>query len=226
MNRPPVVARIVALDDAKWDLKGIQDDLANLPDISVIAVTHDASFFMRVIEEEQPDVVITDLRLHDDYDAGFRILSEVKTRFPAIRCLVLTVYPALGRFVEALDCGADAFISKQAVHEGRYKLPDVIRSIMRGAKEYEGELVLEMRQQLDLSPNPISGPDVRTDVVLSQRQREIIKMISEGRTNGEIAHALSLSGHTVKAHIDRILVKLKAEDRHHASRIARLNGLL
>jgi DNA-binding NarL/FixJ family response regulator len=226
MNEPLAPVRVAALDDAKWDLQGIKDDLANLPDMKVIVATDDVSHFMKVLENELPDVAITDLRIHDDYNAGLGILSEIKTRFVATRCLVLTVYPALSRFVEALDRGADAFISKQAVHEGKYALPEVIRLMVRGGRVYEGELVLEMRQQLDVSRNPLSGPDVRTDVALSRRQAEILGLVSEGMTTPEIAQQLFLSQNTVKAHIRNILQLLDARDRQHAVRIARLNSLL
>lgn len=226
MNEPTTKIRVVALDDAKWDRDGILADLRDMPDIEVIAVTGDASRFMSLIKDEHPDVAIIDLRIGGDYEAGLKILTEVRAQSESVRCFVLTGYPTMVAFVEALDRKADAFISKEARHDGKYLLPDVVRSIMRGGRVFDGDLILDMRGELPLSHNPATGPDIRRNVELTDREKAVLILVGRHRTNAEIGADLNISENTVKTHIGNILQKLDAVDRDHAYRIAARNHLL
>jgi DNA-binding NarL/FixJ family response regulator len=226
MSQRTVPIRVVALDDAKWDLRGIQEDLADTPGIQVVGATADALHFIELIEAEQPDVAITDLHIDGDFTAGLHVLAEIRSRFPTVRCLVLTAYPALERFIEALDLGAHAFVSKLSIHEGRYTLSEIVQIILRDGAIYDGDLVLEMRRRLALSPNPLTGPDIRHGIDITERQKEVLRLLVEERSNADIARILVVSENTVKTHVTDILQILDATDRHHAARIARVNNLV
>lgn len=225
MKSIPSPIRVLHLDDRKYEREGMRSHLSGDADITLIATFDDPGEFLRTIEAQAPHVAIIDMHLQGDDRAGLRVLAEVKVKHPEVRCLILTGYPSLDTFMEALDSGAEGYLGKEKEDQGHFTLPDVIRSLARGSRLYDGDMIAEMRAELELRKRP-NDPVPLPGVSLTPRQIEVLKLVAESLSNQEIAKQLTISDETVNTHIDNILRALNANNRHHAVQIARSYQLI
>ena len=163
----------------------------------------------KLFPQEPPDVVLLDLKL-PGMD-GVAVLTELKTRDSQARVLVLTSATEPASASRALRSGAAGVVYKDVDPDA---LVRAIRSVHDGhmllAPEAAGSLVRNGGGW-----NPVAGLDA-----LTSREREVLAEIAKGRSNREIARALTVSEKTVKAHVSAVLAKLGVQDRTQAALIA------
>ena len=177
--------------------------------IEVAGEAGDGATALALAAEHTPDVVLLDLKL-PGMD-GIAVLSELRTRDSQARVLVLTSATEPASASLALRSGAAGVVYKdvdpdalvraiRSVHDGHLLLaPEAAGSLVRTASGW----------------NPAAGLDA-----LTSREREVLAEIAKGRSNREIARALTVSEKTVKAHVSSVLAKLGVQDRTQAALIA------
>lgn len=204
--------RILVVDDHPVVREGLVASLEDDPEFSVIGAAGSAEDAVSLAAAHQPDVILLDLEL-PGMD-GLQAIPALGAAHPGARILILTAYDTDERVLGAIRSGAKGYLLKGASLE---EIARAIRAV------HAGESYLEPRVASKVLAE-VSSP--RRSTALSRREREVLKMVADGRSNKQIARALSITERTVKFHITSILNKLGAENRAQAVAIAAQRGLL
>jgi two-component system, NarL family, response regulator LiaR len=198
--------RVLIVDDHEVVRQGLRFVLDQKPDIEVVGECADGDAALAAIRTHKPDVVLLDLVM-PGLD-GLCVLRALRTQEDRPAVIVLTSFPAEDRAMEALRAGALSFVPKTTATD---RVVEAVRAAATGgsvlAPNVAALLIERMRRE------PADSP-LR---VLSPREREVLANLARGRSNREIARALSLSEETVKSHVSRILTKLNLQDRTQAA---------
>lgn len=198
--------RVVVADDQDLVRTGLAMILAAQPDISVVGEAADGLQAVALTRRTAPDVVLMDVRM-PGLD-GVAATREVVAARPATRVLVLTTFDVDDYVIGALRAGASGFLLKDTP---RASLVAAVRAVAAGdvllSREVTARLVGAVRREHS------SAESVRALGRLTPREREVLVLIAEGRSNAEVAEGLHLAETTVKTHVARVLDKLNARDR-------------
>lgn len=194
--------RIVLADDHELVLEGLRSLIEAEPDMEVLAVAKDGGQCLDTVDRIRPDVVVLDLEMGPM--GGLQCLESLRTRHPGVHVLVLTAYSDGESMRAALEGGASGFALKT---EPPQQTVASIRQV------YRGQLVFPAaaRRWLLRTPRP-AEPSQPTD-----REMEILALVSEGLTNAQIARRLRVSDNTVKFHLQNIYLKLGVRNRTEAA---------
>ncbi|MDK1474280.1 response regulator transcription factor [Streptomyces sp. 549] len=206
--------RVLLVDDHQVVRRGLRTFLEVQDDIEVVGEAADGDEGVARAGELHPDVVLMDLKMpgSDGLDA-LRGLRELGS---AARVLVVTSFTEQRTAVPALRAGAAGYVYKDVD-------PDALAAAIRSVHAGHVLLQPEVARALLTDQNPPGGPG-RVGA-LTDREREVLCLISDGRSNREIARALVLSEKTVKTHVSNILMKLDLSDRTQAALWAVRHGL-
>jgi DNA-binding NarL/FixJ family response regulator len=203
--------RVLVVDDHPVVRQGLRTFLDLQDDITVVGEAADGAGCVEAAERLRPDVVLLDLRMPGA--DGVEALRGLRERDNRARVLVITSFPEPAAVLPAVRAGAAGYVYKdvdppalaaaiRAVHAGHVLLhPDVARLLAAG----------------DAAP---------AGVRLTAREHQVLAEIAHGRSNREIARALTLSEKTVKTHVSAILTKLGVQDRTQAALYAVRSGLV
>src|SRR3954453_7267549 len=211
--------RVVLGEDSLIVREGIRQLLQLDADVEVVAVAGDLASLRDVCLREQPDVLITDIRMPpSDTDEGIRMAEELRDTQPELGVVVLSQYDDPGYALMPLDKGSDrrAYLLKQRVHN-RAELTAAIRAVAEGGSMIDPKIVERLvtaREQARHSPLN----------ELTAREREVLGEIAQGKSNVAIATALFLSKRAVEKHINAIFLKLGLADAEDVSK--RVKGAL
>jgi DNA-binding NarL/FixJ family response regulator len=195
--------RVALADDSLLVREALANILDGAPDVELVAACEDRDSLMSAIEEQRPDVVVTDIRMPPGYDdEGIRIAAELRATHPEIGVVVLSQFAEPCYALDLLREGSDgrAYLLKERVHE-RCELTAAIEATARGGS------VIDPRVVEILVTERGRAPDSALDE-LSAREREILGEIAQGRSNSAIAESLGLSKRAVEKHINSIFSKL------------------
>jgi DNA-binding NarL/FixJ family response regulator len=191
--------------------------LAEEADIEVVGEAEDGRQALEVVQERVPDLVLLDIRMPvvDGLEAARRIHHEV----PNTKVVMLTASDDDNDVFEALKAGASGYLVKDRLLDD---LPGAVRVVARGlglllSPVIAGKLISEFRH---------GGRPANTSASLTDRELEVLRLVSLGYANHEIADALCLSSHTVKRHVANILAKLHQRSRLDAVMHAIREGVL
>lgn len=206
MNDP---IRIMIADDQELVRYGMRLVLEAEESLAVVGEAEDGASAVREAERLRPDVVLMDVRMPgvDGIEATRRITELL----PETRVLVLTTYDLDDYAFGALRAGASGFLLKDT-------RPPALVSAIRAVADGDAVVAPRVTAKLIELASPHLDAARRTDAgdalaPLTAREREVLRFIGEGETNGEIAERLFLSESTVKTHVGRILSKLGLRDR-------------
>jgi DNA-binding NarL/FixJ family response regulator len=206
-----MIITILIVEDQRIVREGLR---AVLEDEYEIAIVGEASNGLEAIElfaKLQPDVVLMDLQM--PVMDGPEATRRIRELSPAARILVLTTYATDEFIFKALRAGAQGYLLKDASVD---ELLGAIRSV------YAGQTLLAPAVAARLVVGvSAGGPDS-----LTARELEVLKLIGQGRSNGEIAASLSIAPRTAKVHVQNILSKLGATNRTEAVSIAVKQSLI
>jgi DNA-binding NarL/FixJ family response regulator len=207
--------RVVLADDQRLLRDGLRTILNAAPDITVVAVAEDGEEAVRIAQEQQPDVMLLDIRMPrcDGLEATRRILA----RNPQIHIALLTTFDEPELVSEAARDGALGYLLKDASAE---ELCGAVRTIARGQPVYQGRSAVSL-----LAHSEHTTPGANS-TLLTERELDVLRLIAQGRSNTEIADELVVSEATVKTHINHIFAKLGARDRTQALVLAQERRLL
>ena len=200
------VIRIFLADDHEVVRRGVRDLLTAEDDLEVVGEASNAAEAITRIPLERPDVAILDVRLPDG--DGIEVCREIRSSCPETACLMLTSFADDEAFLSAVMAGAAGYVLKQI------KGGDLIGSVRKAAQGQsllDPQLVAKARERL--------GRDEQDQQLarLSPQERRILDLISEGKTNREIANSMYLAEKTVKNYVSNLLVKLGMKRRTEAA---------
>jgi DNA-binding NarL/FixJ family response regulator len=220
MNPVEPIIRVVVADDQAIIRDGLVTVLSLLPDMEVVGEAGDGEQAVALAVRERPDVVLMDLRMPglDGVGATERITRDV----PGTAVLVLTTFADDESILGALRAGARGYLTKDA---GRAELAAAVRAVARGQSTFAPEVgALLVNSLTGSSPAPL--PAQRAPLgsrfpQLTPREAEVLALVGDGLSNGEIAARLFVSVATVKTHINALFAKLDVRDRSQAIALVR-----
>ncbi|KUJ44326.1 response regulator [Micromonospora maris] len=211
--------RVVVVDDQTLVRQGIRG-LLEVAQVDVVGEAADGRAALSVIAQTMPDVILLDLRM-PRFD-GIWTIEQLKAADIDIPVLVLTTFDDDALVLGALRAGARGYLLKDVTLE---QLTRAIHTLADGGTLIAPSITDRMLRAIRSGPSP-AGPDAPTVQSLTEREREVLRLVAHGYSNREIAGALFLAEGTVKNHVSMILTKLGARDRTNAVLRALHEGIL
>jgi DNA-binding NarL/FixJ family response regulator len=210
------VIRVVLADDQTLVRSGFRMILKAEPGIEVVGEASDGRQAIEAVRELRPDLVLMDIRMPnmDGLEATRRILAEPDPP----RVLVLTTFDLDEYVFAALRAGASGFLLKDAPEQ---QLTAAIRVAADGGALFSPSVTRKLIERFAGHVDPPPGL-----AELTEREREVLRLLARGLSNAEIAAQLVVSEHTVKTHVARVLMKLDLRDRTQAVVLAYESGLV
>jgi DNA-binding NarL/FixJ family response regulator len=211
--------RTLIVEDHHLLRQGLASLIGALPDFEVVGEARDGREAVRQAIALQPDVVLMDLSMPGMN--GFEATDQIRRRQPNVRVLALTAYKNDEYVREALRAGAEGYVLKDASYD---ELVAALRSVASGRRyispEVSGQLVDKLLHR-GLAPPPATPWDK-----LTPRERSIMKLVAEGRTNREAAEFLHVSPKTVEKHRASLMRKLGLRNAAELTLAALEHGLI
>lgn len=199
--------KVMLVDDEQLIRSGLKIMLETYPDIEVIHQAGNGREAFECCQIEVPDVVLMDIRM--PISTGIEGTKLIKEAYPDVKIVMVTTFQDTEYIVEAMQYGASGYLLKDSSYEAIY---DGIKVAL------SGKVVMDatVSEKLVMQPKSQTTTDQQTDISsfgLTEREIELIRLVSQGLNNKEISEALFLSEGTVKNNISTILSKLALRDR-------------
>jgi DNA-binding NarL/FixJ family response regulator len=183
-------------------------------DIEVVGQAPNGKVALGLCRKLMPDVLLTDIRM-PEMD-GIEATKRIKTEMPSVQVVILTIHHDDANVFEAIKAGARGYVLKESPPE---ETVAAIRAVARG----EALLHSSIASRVIMEFNRLSQQqevDLRLYAQLTDREREVLKLLAQGKRNREIAEELFIAEKTVKNHVSNILWKLECNDRTQAALFA------
>jgi two-component system nitrate/nitrite response regulator NarL len=205
--------RVALVDDHPVVRHGLRLVLAGAPGFEVVGDAGTEAAALDLVEATRPDVLLLDLTLADE--DGIRLLRAVRSRFPEVRIVILTMHRDSETVRQALASGAAGYLVKGAESDDLF---EAIRAVSRGERYLHSSVTGAIVDDSIRWHKAGSG--------LSPREREILGLIASGRSPADVAWRLGISVHTVRRHIANLSDKLGIHGMSGLTRYAIQNGLM
>lgn len=201
--------RVLLVDDHKLVRAGLQSLFESTEDLTVVGAASDGAEAVAMVSQVQPDIVLMDLSM-PGMD-GIEATERISALGLDVQVLVLTSFSDGERVRRALDAGAVGYLLKDSDPE---ELLRGVRAVVRGESPLDSRAARAM-----LQARPVARGDD-----LTEREREVLELITRGMANKQIARALHISDSTVKAHVGSIFQRIGVTDRTSAALWAERNA--
>lgn len=212
------MTKILICDDQELVCEGLKAILGTSSEIDVVGMTNNGLEALEFIQEHEVDVVLMDLKM--PIMNGIQATKEIKEKKPDVHILILTTYDADQWVLDAVRNGADGYLLKDAPRE---RLLQAIEEVHAGRTPVDSKVAGKIFEQIVRTPQK-SPTTIGSN--LTEREYEILILLSHGKSNAEIAENLFLSEGTVRNYVSSILEKLEVTDRTQAAVIALRSGLV
>lgn len=212
--------RLLICDDQAIVCEGLRAMLAPVPQIEIVGVAGNGMEAIDQVRRLQPDLVLMDLKM--PRMNGIQATKAIREQFPKVRVLILTTYDADDWVLDAIRNGAAGYLLKDTPQE---ELIKAIMNTMKGWNPIDPQVagkILEHVAHQSARPQP----DQKLISQLSEREREVLRLLAGGLSNTEIAQTLFLSEGTIKNYVSMIFSKLGVNDRTQAAILAIRAGLV
>jgi DNA-binding NarL/FixJ family response regulator len=219
-NQDTRTTRIVIADDEELIRFGLMGILSREEDMEVVGEASTGTEALRLCRELRPELVLMDVEM-PEMD-GLSATRQLKEELPTISVLVLTAYDNPDYLLEAVQAGAAGFLLKESALQ---RVSSAVRTLMNGEPLLDQELAVRLLRRLSPRVEGAGGREAQVDEELrariledlTDRELEILDLLSAGMSNQQIARQLFLSLSTVKTHVHRIISKLEVSDRTQAA---------
>ena len=196
--------RLVIVDDHAIIRQGLRTMLERDNDMLVVAEAGTPREAQAAVREHRPDVVLLDLKLGKDEDAGLSVCRQLKADDPGVRCLVLTTFLNERLVVEAIRSGAKGYVLKDVDAE---TLVRSIRAVQAGESAFDSHAAAVVVKSM-------SGEQATDNAVsFTARESEVVRLLANGLSNRQIGETLFISETTVKFHVHNVMIKLGVKRR-------------
>ncbi|HET8690845.1 MAG TPA: response regulator transcription factor [Steroidobacteraceae bacterium] len=207
--------RVVLVDDHTLVREGLHALLTEFPGVQVVAQARDGASGLEAVREHAPDLLLTDLSMAGMN--GIELTERATREQPGLRVIVLSMYSDRQHVMRVLAAGASAYLLKDSA---RSELAEAIAAVVRGGK------FLSPAAAKQLSDPAAGQGEADPLALLTERQREVLRLIAEGVPTKQIAYRLDISPKTVEAHRATIMARLKVRQVAGLVRIAVRSGLI
>lgn len=208
--------RIIISDDHALIREGLKQLLEFDGDISVIEEAANGEECIEKVVRYNPDVLLLDINMPKKN--GIEVLENIRDRGLNQKVIILTVHNEVEYMLKAMDLSVNGYILKDSCSS---EIKQAIYTVMKGEVFIQKELVPELNSKLlkrDIDKEKIKS--------LTNRELEILKLVSNGQSNKDLASALNISERTVKNHLSSLFKKIDVEDRTQAAVFAIKNDLV
>ncbi len=213
---------VLIVDDHQVVRQGLRTFLELHEDVVVVGEADDGLAAVEMVRQLEPDVVLMDLvmpRLD-----GIAATRQIKVLGTRTQVIALTSFTEDDKVFPAIQAGASSYLLKDVSPD---ELIEAIRAVHRGEARLHPNIARKLMDATRVSHQAVPGREGQAPVAdLTEREREVIRLVAEGRSNSEIARALVISDKTVKTHVSNILSKLDLQDRTQLAIYAIKNGLV
>ncbi len=206
--------RVLLVDDHEMVRIGVSAYLSIQDDIDVIAQAENGAIGVEKALDLRPDVILMDLVM--DVMDGIEATKEILHAWPEAKIIIVTSFIDDEKVYPAIEAGASGYLLKtSAAHD----IAQAIRTTYQGGRVVEPQVSNKLR-------NETSNRNFHLHDELTNREKEVLQLISNGKSNQEIADELFITLKTVKTHVSNILSKLEVEDRTQAAIYAFKHGYI
>ena len=198
--------RVVIAEDQSMVLGALAALLQSEGDIEVVGQAHNGLEALKMVRQHKPDLLLTDIEMPEI--SGLELAAELKHQGLPVRVIILTTFARAGYLRRALDSGASGYLLKDSPAS---ELAAAVRRVHAGMRVVAPDLAAEAWGETD---------------PLTDRERQILRLASEGLSSADIAAKFHLSEGTVRNYLSEAISKLGASNRVEAARIARQKGWL
>jgi len=209
--------RVLVVDDHAILRDGIRSLLESQDDILVVGEAGDGSEALEITGTLLPDIVLMDISMPKTN--GLEATRLIKERFPHVKVLILTQHDNREYIAPALGAGASGYVLKRS---GRREMLNAIRQVHEQGAFLTNKITQEVLQEYSLPGR--NGSE--TQPHLTERERQVLQLIVEGKSNKEVALVLSISPKTVSVHRTNIMSKLDVQNTVELIRVATSHPLL
>lgn len=199
--------RILLAEDHTVVRQGLAAIISDEPDMDVVAQAEDGQKAVTLYHQQQPDIVLMDLQMPNL--GGVGAITQIRADFPSARIIILTTYDGDEDIYQGLHAGAMGYLLKDATAE---ELINAIRQVNQGKRYIPANIAQKLAERVN-------------NLDLTKRELEVLQLLVLGRSNQDIATAMSITERTAKFHITNILTKLQVSDRTQAVVLALKRGL-
>ena len=212
--------RVLLADDHKLLRAGLKLLLQRQPDMLVIGEAPDGEQTIQLFEQLKPDILLLDLSMPNMN--GIECIKEIKSRYPEAKVIALTMHEDENYIKQAMQAGACAYVHKSAADTDLFKAIEAVQAGGIYLSQQDSKLLLQVLLNRGQEPIDEKAPYV----LLSPREREVLRLVAYGYSLAEVAERLSLSIKTVDTYKARLMEKLQATRRNELVSYALKYGLL
>ena len=208
MRRDDATISILLVDDHPYLREGVAAVLQRQDNMRLVGEAESGEEAIECFRALKPDIVLMDLQMPGF--GGLEAIAAIRAESPAARIVVMTTFDGDVQAYRAMKAGASAYLLKSGL---RTELIDTIRVVHAGGRRLSPAIAEKIAMYA-------------IDDRLSEREVEVLRLISRGQSNKGIAHHLAITEATVKTHLKSIFVKLDVADRTHAVTVAIRRGII
>jgi DNA-binding NarL/FixJ family response regulator len=210
--------KVILVDDHAILRDGLRLVLEAQPGIAVVGEAENGREALELVEQLHPDVVVMDIAMPQMN--GAEATRQIKRRFPSTRVLILTMHENQQYLMQIINAGAIGCVLKRSAGA---ELVTAVRAAARGESYFSPSMASMLLEDYRVRLGQQEADDVG---MFTEREREVLQLVAEGKTNKEIADILTVSIKTVQTHRAHIMEKLDAHDRTDLVRYAMRKGII
>jgi two-component system, NarL family, nitrate/nitrite response regulator NarL len=200
--------RVVLADDHVFVRDGIKSLLENESNIVVVGEATDGQEALEVVGELQPDLLIVDIRM--PHLTGIEVVEKLRSQNNPVKIVMLSMHESEEYVLKSIQAGADGYLLKGSSKDEFLK---ALHTVAAGGKYFSGDISSILIGQLT---NPTMAPESKPisdeEMLITKREKEILKLLLSGKGNKEIAEALDISKRTAEVHRFNLMKKLKVKN--------------
>ncbi|WP_367752325.1 response regulator transcription factor [Flavobacterium sp. WC2421] len=200
--------RVVLADDHVFVRDGIKSLLETEDNIIVVGEATDGQEALDTVESSKPDLLIVDIRM--PHFTGIEVVEKLRNQNNPVKIIVLSMHESEEYVLKSIKAGADGYLLKGSSKEEFLK---ALHTVSNGGKYFSGDISSILIDQLKNNVNTLdSKQPLADDLVITKREKEILKLLLSGKGNKEIAEALEISKRTAEVHRFNLMKKLKVKN--------------